>query len=83
MVETTLQMLQRHILEGETRIIRQELLIARLEQHGSLAFLANAKCLREDMHEYQTKAERHLTDLADPRRDNSGRIPTKDRIVTR
>lgn len=69
MVETTMQMLQRHVHEGKARIARQELLIARLERQGYLALHVDAKRFLDDMREHQTMAEQHLADRRTSPRD--------------
>jgi hypothetical protein len=51
--ETTLEMVQRHIRQGEAMIARQEALTAKLERDGHETLLVDAQKMLVSMHDLQ------------------------------
>jgi hypothetical protein len=51
--ETTLEMVQRHIRQGEAMIARQEALIAKLKRDGRESLLVDAQKMLVSMHDLQ------------------------------
>ena len=59
--ETPLEQTQRHVTEGEERIVRQEALIERLEHgEGEREMLPAAQEFLAQMHGFQVQGEEHL-----------------------
>ena len=61
--ETPIQMAERHIIEGGTRIARQEAQIAELDRDGHDHMLPEANKLLEMMRAQQVQAKAHLARL--------------------
>lgn len=65
MSETELEMARRHVREGESRIARQEALVAGINASRSPALLATAGHILTTMRASQVIAIKHLKDLED------------------
>ena len=61
--ETTLQMAQRHVAEGQERISRQEALITKLTLDGHDRMLPDANALLDQLREVLAMSEAHLARL--------------------
>ena len=61
--ETPIQVAGRHVREGQTRVARQEALIADLELDAHDHMLPKANKLLKEMRELQAQAEEHLAKL--------------------
>jgi len=61
--ETPIAMAQRHVVEGEDRITRQESLIAEMDQNGHVRILPEAYAHLKSLREIQKLSEEHLARL--------------------
>jgi len=62
-----------HIAEGRQRLIRQQELVERLEQHSHNKVVAEARKTQMDMEWMQSEFEQHAADLRRREDDNSKR----------
>jgi hypothetical protein len=67
MAETELQMAWRHVVRGQQLIIRQQSLLAGLEQGGSEDLIATARATLDIMMSLQNSFEAHLAELEEER----------------
>ena len=60
MTESILALATRHVAEGEERVMRQQLLVEKLERQGFEALASDAKSLLDTMHETLALMREHL-----------------------
>lgn len=60
---TILEMAQRHVVEGQERVARQQAMIAQLERDGHENMLPQARGLLSEMIDSQCLAEKHVEEL--------------------